>query len=133
MRKEELKLNYVVCNRKPKTLKENGHDEDAWCAEATLATKENGHIFEAEDWMIDSGGSHHMTNQKGLFIDFEEEHSWVRVTSKAKLPTEGRGTTRIKVKNGKGVTLITLSGVLYVPEIGRNILSVERIDPRDIM
>ena len=77
-----------------------------------------------ESWLIDSGCTNHMTNDKELFIDLR--------------PTD---LTKVKIKNGdyisvKGIGTIAItsaegtkriSDVLYVPKIDQTLLSVGQL------
>ena len=95
------------------------------CAEAQSTT-----AFD-ESWIIDSGASRHMTNHKEWYKTLRptEQSILVAVGNDAKCPAKGTGT--ISFVSSTGDTK-DLSDVLYVPDIGRNLLSVSAITDRGL-
>jgi len=82
----------------------------------------------SETWLINSGSTHHMTRDKGMFIKLDKTHS-LKVRIKNGDYIEVKGIGDIAIDFGLGTRII--SDVLYVPEIGQNLLSVEQLLERD--
>jgi hypothetical protein len=71
-------------------------------------------------WIIDTGASHHICFEKGLFKTFE----------KCKVPVKAGTSTTSSIGRGQVDLIIdghtvTLYGVLYVPQLRFNLLSTE--------
>lgn len=78
-------------------------------------------VAESQDgWLIDSGCSAHMCNNKSLFTELTDCNNVISIANDEKLECLGKGT--ITVKTGKVVRNIT--NVLYVPKLSHNLLSV---------
>ncbi len=79
------------------------------------------------DWFLDSGASQHMTDNRDFFSSFETVSShWPDVTGIADSlrQVEGVGEVHIRTKVGGEWKNGTLKGVLYVPGLNANLLSV---------
>jgi hypothetical protein len=76
-------------------------------------------------WIIDTGASSHMTDQKGLFSGstIEPYPGNIRVGG-GSLAIQGRGKTKLEL--GVGFSL-TLRNTLFVPFLGANLLSVSKL------
>ena len=72
-----------------------------------------------ESWLIDSGCTNHVTNDKELFKELETI-SKVRIGNGAYIVVKGKGIVVIKGHTG----LKLIFNVFYVPEINQNLLSV---------
>ncbi len=80
-------------------------------------------------WFFDSGASVHMTSRKEWLHDFKQlnpprkvwfsDESWTEAT--------GVGTVWATGKNRRGQVRISLSNVLYVPSLKRNLISSSTI------
>ncbi|KAG5240880.1 gag-pol polyprotein [Salix suchowensis] len=82
-----------------------------------------------ESWLIDSGCTNHMTNDKKLFKSLmPTEITKVKIGNGDYISVEGKGT--ITITSSSGVKLI--SDVLYVPEINQNFLSVGQLIERGL-
>ncbi|KAB5515991.1 hypothetical protein DKX38_026639 [Salix brachista] len=82
-----------------------------------------------ESWLIDSGCTNHMTNDKKLFKSLmPTEITKVKIGNGDYISVEGKGT--ITITSSSGVKLI--SDVLYVPEINQNLLSVGQLIERGL-
>lgn len=100
--------------RKSKTGREN--KEKAVTFMAHQSTEE----YEQIEWIVDSGCSTHMTNNKDLLNNFENKKTEVSVAKKSSaMVAQGIGEFKS--------TECILKGVLYVPELSKNLLSVTRI------
>lgn len=79
-------------------------------------------------WIIDSAASAHMSPNKKLFTSLEKlSESNVIVADNKSLRVKGKGTITISaLVNGQNRDII-IQNVLYVPELGVNLLSVRKI------
>lgn len=78
----------------------------------------------SDSWLIDSGCTNHMTNDKRLFRELDGSAiSRVRIGDGSYLTVKGKGT--VSIESFAGTKLI--SDVLYVPEIDQNLLSVGQL------
>lgn len=77
-------------------------------------------------WVIDSGSSRHITGFKELLETMtEESDEEVTIGDDSSYPVRGIGTCTIKLKTGIS---IQLTGVLFVPGIKRNLLSISALE-----
>lgn len=78
-------------------------------------------------WIIDSGATTHMVNNKDLFTNLDEnKKSSVSVADKRNLIAQGTGEGYIKCKVGDKINKVLLTRVLFVPKLDSNLLSVKR-------
>lgn len=86
--------------------------------------KKNSSIF-----IIDSGASHHVTNNSKWFKQFQSgtEPREVRVASKHCLKVYGQGTVGLTVKVGDDIVEFELGNVLFVPAMRKNLVSVSQL------
>ena len=74
------------------------------------------------EWVLDTGCSYHMTYKKGWFETLKDVSGGsVRMGNKTTSKVRGVGTVRIKNEDG---FMFLLTGVRYIPEMDRNLLSV---------
>jgi len=116
-----------VCKRK---------QQGAQIAQETDDEKEE-HLFVAtcfasditsETWLIDSGYTHYVTHDKGMFVKLDKTHfSKVRIRNEDYIEVKGIGDIAIDFSLGKRI----ISDVLYVPEIDQNLLSVGQLLEKD--
>lgn len=71
-------------------------------------------------WLVDSGCSAHMCNNKDLFSELIDCNNVISIANDEKLECLGKGI--IPIRNGNAVRKIT--NVLYVPKLSHNLLSV---------
>lgn len=77
-----------------------------------------------ESWLIDSGYTNHMKNDKKLFRDLRPiDITKVKIGNGDYISVKGRGTITI---TSTAVTK-TISDVLYIPEINQNLLSIGQL------
>ena len=78
------------------------------------------------NWILDSGASRHMTNNREHMVDFIElrERQTVRVGDGKVLEATGIGRVRGKTSRGCEVTL---NDVLFVPDLAFNLMSVSSL------
>ena len=79
------------------------------------------------DWIIDSGSTSNMTNNKTLFSDFQERESKVITTGKA-TSALGYGTVDIRLDLGEDICVMKLQNVLLVPTLPINLISLSCLD-----
>ena len=94
----------------------------AWMASEQNRRSEN-------EWILDSGASHHMSSQRQYFSCFREYETYIHIANGSRLTTAGIGDIWLKVERGDNTTSeIQLRDVLYVPDLGsQNLLSVRCI------
>jgi hypothetical protein len=79
-------------------------------------------------WLLDSGASMHICNNKSWFIDLAPENSSVLVGDNRHIQVLGRGTVRLSM-NVNGVTNnLILRHVALVPNFGINLVSTGRLE-----
>lgn len=82
-------------------------------------TAEDG--YTTSDWIIDSGASKHMCNNKSLFSSIRKSQvNHITIANRETLPVEGEGEIYIAIGSKK----VKLLNVLYVPKVAANLLSV---------
>jgi hypothetical protein len=75
----------------------------------------------ADTWFIDSGCTHHLCNDVGMFKTLDESYkSRVKVGNGEFFEVKGRGS--VNVQTSSGIKIIP--NVLFIPEISQNLLSV---------
>ncbi len=84
----------------------------------------------ANEWVLDSGSTHHVTNQKAFLHDFCDSRTVpIRYGSGEVLDSCGMGTVRLLVD---GSQRITLQEVLYVPQAPANLISIRRVTQKGV-
>ena len=79
------------------------------------------------EWIIDSGATCHMSNNKNNFVRLELlEESKITIGDGKLLKAEGRGEVKLEMILKGGNRTCTLRDVLYVPELAYSLLSVSR-------
>nr|GFC62633.1 zinc finger, CCHC-type [Tanacetum cinerariifolium] len=72
------------------------------------------------DWIMDSGGSYHMTPRLNLFFDFLEcDGGKVLLGDNRECKIRGIGKVRLQLKDGSS---FVLHNVRYIPELKRNLI-----------
>ena len=78
----------------------------------------------SDSWLIDSGCTHHMTNDKELFKELDKTViSKVKIGNGEYISVKGKGTVALESLSG----LKYITDVLYVPDIDQNLLSVGQL------
>lgn len=101
------------------------HSNAAWGAkyQSTFAHQVGHGTPERQEWVLDSGCTRHMTFDRGHFIDFETHAGTVTMADGKTLRVQGGGTIEVPI-HGK---MTQITGVIYVPAIGFNLLSVSQL------
>jgi hypothetical protein len=86
--------------------------------------------LDPNDWLLDTGASHHICNNRNLFVEYTEntnyEDTIVTVSSKTRFT--GHGTVHITLlKTNNEAIVVELKDVLYMPDIQINLLSGPKI------
>jgi hypothetical protein len=72
-------------------------------------------------WILDSGATQHMCNNKDIFDNLNPYHTTITTANNTKMTATGRGDVKLSTMNG---TSLTLLNVLYVPDLASNLLSI---------
>ena len=86
--------------------------------------------MKAEEWVVDSGATTHMTWDKGVFVTYAtmDDMPNVRLGDGRHVKAEGRGSVCLRIKDDKEAErVISLSSVLYVPDLSCNMFTVRDI------
>lgn len=85
-------------------------------------------------WLVDSGATSHMCNDKSAFTVMEHEsRSSVTVADGSENQVEGVGDCLIKCVDDSGETIeLTLRGVLYVPTLEGNMISIGKLAAKGV-
>jgi transposase InsO family protein len=79
-------------------------------------------------WIFDSGATHHMCNNKELFEMLSPLNQTARVANNSSLAIRGKGTVKFDWESTTGTLReISLSNVLYAPELTSNLLAYEAL------
>ena len=132
--------NPVRNKRLPKD--ETSSEEDSADLDATFLTNDNTEdlanttrltaesIDTKSSWIVDSGATAHMCKTQESFKDLSTSHpnSYIEVANGTTAKVEGIGSVRLSTSSSTGKKInITLENVLFVPTLGRNLLSVRAI------
>lgn len=89
----------------------------------------------SKSWLIDSGASSHLTSDRSAFVRIDESvRSVVTTAGGHKLRTAGIGDCAIESVNDRGRKVkITLTDVLFVPELGGSLISVAKLSEKGVL
>ena len=113
--------------------KGNGFD-DAPSTEVKTTSDEVGDVYLAsssthvdhEVWLIHSGASFHFTPHREWFYEYEKyDGGDVFLGDDRKARIVGRVKVKLKLQGGR---VRTLPGVLHIPALARNLISVSKLD-----
>jgi len=100
------------------------NDAMAMVSEINSTTVQSG-------WWIDSGATVHVCKDKYMFKQFEEivdsNVQEVLMANNALAKVAGKGTVEIDFTSGKKITLLN---VLFIPEIRKNLVSIDLLCKR---
>lgn len=74
-----------------------------------------------DSWIIDSGATQHMCNNKSHFVHFENFASTISTANNTTMNATGKGDVKITTETGIS---FTLTNVLFVPQLASNLISV---------
>ena len=111
-------------NFKENKQSHNNNENKALVVEVLLSANQN--IDRSSSWLLDSGASSHMSENKAWFSEYEElkNQVGVRLGDGNLLYAEGKGKIEIEAFNGKVWVDKYLSQVLYIPGIKFNLFSM---------
>ena len=90
-----------------------------------------GREKKTESWLIDSGATIHVTNDKAGLTEVEPTKNKVKVGNGNELQAEAKGTLVLK-STSEGEQRIKLTEVHYVPEFTKNVISADRLMEQDV-
>eukprot|EP00253_Pinus_taeda_P031417 PITA_31417 len=108
--------------------------DDATFTEAKTTSDEGGDVHldsssthvDHEAWLIESGASSHFTPHREWFCEYEKyDGGDVFLGDDRKARIIGRGKVKLKLQGGR---VRTLPGVLHIPALPRNLISVRKLD-----
>ncbi|TPX73217.1 hypothetical protein CcCBS67573_g05520 [Chytriomyces confervae] len=80
------------------------------------------------DWILDSGASNHMTGDKHIIKGLTHKDDLGKVTVASGDQFEITGTGSVELKGEEGI--VTITGVLYVPDLSVNLLSISALSTK---
>lgn len=84
-------------------------------------------VKSSRDWVIDSGASSHMCNEKSLFIEINENYEGkVKLADDKEVDIKGIGRVAIDVVVGGKKKPIHFDKTLYVPDLKHNLVSTSK-------
>eukprot|EP00253_Pinus_taeda_P023382 PITA_23382 len=109
---------------RPRTETKISHRVGDLNLEGDLNLQEN--LQRSEAWLIDSGASSHFTPHREWFGEYEKyDGGDVFLGDDRKARIIGRGKVKLKLQGGR---FRTLPGVLHIPTLARNLISVSKLD-----
>lgn len=98
--------------------------------EMLLMAQEDSHQNKKEGvWFLDSGCSNHMSGNKEWFVQLDESfRHLVKLGNNSKLEVIGKGNIILEF----GGSTQTVSDVFFIPELCNNLLSIGKLQDRDI-
>jgi hypothetical protein len=84
------------------------------------------HVLHMKSWLLDTGASCHIVNDKSLFHTYEATPGH-RVTGIGIASGEGHGTVKISIQTNEGTNTVTLNDALYLPSSPYNLISFGHI------
>lgn len=94
-----------------------------------LASMANAFVAgSSEDWIVDSGASHHMCKDETLFFNLVRSScKGVRIGDGTELEVRGEGKVQLQAWNGTQFVNTELSAVLFVPALKVNLFSISKV------
>lgn len=83
-----------------------------------------------DDWVLDTGCTNHMCNNRNSFITWKEYKCDIECAGKRVIPCFAIGNILIETFNGSKKFEVTLHDVLYVPDLEVNLLSLIQMRER---
>ena len=129
-KKEQFKKDYIS-----KYHEKGKGSDDAPSVEVKTTSSEGGDVYLAfssnthvdhEAWLIDSGASFHFTPHREWYCEYEKyDGGDVFLGDDRKDRIIGRGKVKLKLQGGR---IRTILGVLHIPALARNLISVSKMD-----
>ena len=125
-----------VCKNKNQPQQEQAQNAQAQAAENNrqqdehlfMATCSSKKISSAQTWLLDSGCSHHMISDEGMFKSLDKSfYTRVRIGNGKYLEAFGKGDVVVQTPSGTKI----ISDVLFVPDITENLVSVGQLAELD--
>ena len=82
-----------------------------------------------EAWLIDLGASFHFTPHREWFCEYEKYGGDIFLGDDKKARIVGCGKVKLKLQGGR---IRTLAGVLHIPVLARNLISVSKMDDASV-
>ncbi|SMR41582.1 unnamed protein product [Zymoseptoria tritici ST99CH_1E4] len=102
--------------------------DDVTLRDAKLAEVKKG-LFRKFDWIVDSGTTSYVCNEKSLFTDYEELPKPIEMIGCGRgFFAVGVGKVVLSALRPKGVTELVLTKVIHVPQMSVNLVSVSSIN-----
>lgn len=99
---------------------------DEFVDEDLLLVQENKELNEEDNWVLDSGSSHHICSRREWFSSYKEcEGKMVTLPDGRNVKIKGIGEVVIRLHDGQ---VRKFGDVRYIPKIKRNLISVGRLD-----
>eukprot|EP00253_Pinus_taeda_P035743 PITA_35743 len=126
-----LQFEEIVLSLLMEEMRQNNMDNQN---EAKTTSDEGGDVYLAsssthvdhEAWLIDSGTSFHFTPHRELFYEYEKyDGGYVFLGYDRKARIIGHRKVNLKLQGGR---VRTLPGVLHIPALARNLISVSKLD-----
>lgn len=93
----------------------------------TLFSVTNGENLK-EDWLLDSGASQHMSNNRNLFDKIVPVYNFTICLADGRvIKPSGKGNVTLIVKCNDGRKLLQVPNVLHAKELDKNLLSISRL------
>ncbi|KAE9305613.1 hypothetical protein PF008_g21676 [Phytophthora fragariae] len=114
--------------RKKKADEERGQVAKETSDYAFTATSSMGKT----EWLVDFGASSHMTSVRDKFVSMKDLKTLGRITiaDGKKIDAVAMDTVGLKLMDG---TSVTLSDVLYIPEVEGSLISVAKLAEKDVV
>lgn len=97
------------------------------CSDSTSFSELLNVSVEDSIFLFDSGASNHFCFERNLFVNFTETRKIVK-QGKGELKATGVGEIPIYLKGENGFAKVTLSNVLFVPDLNKNLISLGVIE-----
>lgn len=98
------------------------------------ATRNNSLEENLCTWNIDSGATEHMSPHEVLFNNIDKKHIGnIEIADGSLIKVMGRGSIELQVEEEFGGRKLILQNVLFIPDVACNILSVRRIEEKDVI
>ena len=119
---------------KSKALDKGKGSDDAFFAEAKTTSDQCGDVYLAsssthvdhEAWLIDSGASFHINPHREWLCEYEKyDGGDIFLGDDSKARIIGRRKVKLKLQGGR---VRTLSVVLHIPALARNLIFISKLD-----